>query len=95
VSEFALTVNQNNPASGERIQLDPHDLISGKSIQGSWGGASYPDEDVPRLAKLYSEEGLPLEALLGGRRYRLEQVNEALDDLERHQASRSLLVMEA
>jgi S-(hydroxymethyl)glutathione dehydrogenase / alcohol dehydrogenase len=83
----------SHPASGEKIQLDPHDLISGKGIQGSWGGGSKPDEDVPRLAKMYSEERLPLESLLG-RRYRLEQVNEALDDLEHNQAFRPLLAMQ-
>jgi S-(hydroxymethyl)glutathione dehydrogenase / alcohol dehydrogenase len=82
----------SHPASGEKIRLDPHELISGKIIQGSWGGASYPDKDVPRLAKLYSDDHLPLESLIG-RRYRLEQVNEALDDLESGEAFRSLLEM--
>ena len=27
----------SHPPSGERISIDPHDLISGKRLQGSWG----------------------------------------------------------
>lgn len=83
----------SHPQSGRKIQLDPHDLISGKKIEGSWGGASKPDRDIPRLAQLYSQGQLPLEALIG-KRYRLEQVNDALEDLEKPEVFRPLLVME-
>ena len=83
----------SHPASGHKIQLDPHDLISGKNIAGSWGGASQPDRDIPILAQLYREGRLPLERLLS-RRYPLSDVNQALDDLESHQVFRPLLVMQ-
>lgn len=82
----------SHPESGQKICLDPHDLISGKSIAGSWGGASQPDRDVPRLAQLYREGRLPLERLLT-RRYKLSEVNEALDDLEAQRVFRPLLIM--
>lgn len=82
----------SHPETGTRICLDPHDLISGKMIAGSWGGASTPDVDIPRLASLYSGGQLPLENLIT-RRYSLEQVNAALDDLEARSVFRPLLVM--
>jgi S-(hydroxymethyl)glutathione dehydrogenase / alcohol dehydrogenase len=82
----------SHPESGKKIQLDPHDLISGKRIQGSWGGGCLPDEDVPRLAKLYSQGRLPLERLIE-RRYRLDQINEALEDLEMGRVFRPLIEM--
>lgn len=80
----------SHPASGERISLDPHDLISGKRLQGSWGGASQPDIDVPRFAALYREGRLPLDRLIG-RRYPLDEINVALDDLASGKAMRPLI----
>ena len=38
---------------------DPFDLICGKKIEGSWGGASHPDEDIPKVAKLCCQGTLP------------------------------------
>ena len=32
----------SHPPEGEKIRLSPHELISGKSISGSWGGAIDP-----------------------------------------------------
>ena len=80
----------SHPASGERISLDPHDLISGRRIQGSWGGSSQPDRDVPRFAKLYREGRLPLDRMIG-KRYALEEINTALDDLASGRALRPLI----
>ncbi len=80
----------SHPASGERISLDPHDLISGRRIQGSWGGSSQPDRDVPRFAKLYREGRLPLDRMIG-RRYALDEINTALDDLASGRAMRPLI----
>jgi S-(hydroxymethyl)glutathione dehydrogenase/alcohol dehydrogenase len=85
-----LCVFASHPSAGERLSLDPHDLISGKRIQGSWGGASRPDRDVPRLAALYREGRLPLGRMLE-RRYSLDEVNQALDDLGAGRAMRPLI----
>ena len=83
----------SHPASGERISLDPHDLISGKVVQGSWGGGTKPDRDVPRFAALYREGLLPLASLIG-KRYALEDINTALDDLASGRAARPLIVLD-
>lgn len=83
----------SHPPNGERIALDPHDLISGKTIHGSWGGGTYPDRDLPRFAEFYRAGRLPLDLLLG-RRYVLEDINVALDDLASGRAARPLLVFD-
>jgi S-(hydroxymethyl)glutathione dehydrogenase/alcohol dehydrogenase len=88
-----LCVFASHPPSGERISLDPHDLISGKTIKGSWGGESIPDRDIPRFVELYRHGKLPLEKLITGR-YGLEDVNQALADLETGTAGRPVLVMD-
>lgn len=85
-----LCVFASHPAHGERIRLDPHALISGKQIRGSWGGASRPDSDIPKLAALYREGRLPLEKLIT-KRYSLDQVNQAIDDLARGQVGRPII----
>jgi len=83
----------SHPPEGEMIKLAPHDLISGKEIAGSWGGASSPDEDIPKMFKLFQDAKIPLELLLT-KRYSLEQINDALDDLEAGRVFRPLIVMD-
>lgn len=83
----------SHPAEGETIRLAPHDLISGKQIAGSWGGGSMPDRDIPRMCKMFSDSGVPLDRLLT-RRYRLDEINQALDDLEAGVVFRPLIAMD-
>lgn len=87
-----LCVFASHPPAGERISLDPHDLISGKLIEGSWGGACSPDIDIPKFAELYTTGKLPLEKLVG-KKYSLIQINEALADLENRKITRALIDM--
>ena len=88
-----LCVFASHPAFGDKIQIDPHDLISGKRIEGSWGGSSNPDQDTPKFARFYQEGNLPLERLLS-RRYRLAEINQALNDLERGDMLRGLIELD-
>lgn len=80
----------SHPEQGKTISIDPYDLICGKQIRGSWGGSTYPDRDIPILSKLYLEGKLPLEKLIT-KRYRLEDINDALDDLESSKVGRPLI----
>ena len=85
-----LCVFASHPAHGSRISIDPFELICGKRIQGSWGGDCRPDVDIPRFAELYRKGRLPLGRLIT-KRYRLEDINEALDDLEAKRVGRPLI----
>jgi S-(hydroxymethyl)glutathione dehydrogenase/alcohol dehydrogenase len=85
-----VCVFASHPAQGERVSLDPYELICGKQIRGSWGGNCVPDDDIPKFAALYRESKLPLEKLLT-RRYTLDRINEALDDLEAGRVARPLI----
>lgn len=87
-----LCVFASHPPAGELIKLDPHDLISGKIIRGSWGGASDPERDIPRFAEMYLAGKLPLERLIRDR-FPLEEVNSALSALESGTSLRPLLVL--
>lgn len=87
-----LAVVAGNVAYGERISIDPMDLIRGRRIVGSWGGGCVPDRDIPRLADLYVRGALPMGKLLT-HTYALGDVNRALDDLEAGKVGRSILDM--
>lgn len=51
-----------------------------KTLTGSHGGSCSPDIDIPRLIRLCEAGKLRLDGLIG-RRYRLEQINEAIADM--------------
>ena len=87
-----LCVLAGNLPHGERISLDPFDLIRGKRIVGSWGGETDPDRDIPRYAELHLSGVLRLDALTT-RCYRLADINRALDDLEQGVVGRALIDM--
>jgi S-(hydroxymethyl)glutathione dehydrogenase/alcohol dehydrogenase len=83
----------SHPSHGEKITLDPHELISGKRICGSWGGGSNPDLDIPKLHSLLVKGNFPIKKLIT-KRYKLEEINDALDDLEFGRVFRPLIVMD-
>lgn len=85
-----LCVFASHPENGQKIKIDPYDLICGKRIEGSWGGGSNPDKDIEKLAALYREGNLPLEKFFS-KKYQLSQINEALEDLEQKRSIRPLV----
>jgi len=70
-------VPHGEPASPEMSMI-----FRGKIYRGAPGGCSTPDRDFPLLVRWYREGKLPLE-LMVTRRYRLEQINEACEALQR------------
>jgi S-(hydroxymethyl)glutathione dehydrogenase/alcohol dehydrogenase len=82
----------SHPDNNEKIQLYPHELISGKQIVGSWGGAVIPDIDIPIIHKLFLKEKIHLNSMIS-KTYELEEINDALDDLENGKTFRPLIKM--
>lgn len=70
-----------NLAKGDLISIDPFDLIKGKRIIGTWGGETILDQDVPVYVSQYLSGQLDLGRLITGE-YPLQNINQALDDLE-------------
>ena len=82
----------SHPESGARISIDPFEMINGKLIFGSFGGGSKPEEDIKIISKLLQESRLNLEYMLGDV-FALENVNQALEQLETGQPGRPLIRM--
>ena len=83
----------SHPPHGQHISLDPHELISGKQIRGSWGGATNPDTDLPKLAKLYRRSAVNLSKLTENK-FPLANINEAVEEFTKGNLFRPILVMD-
>lgn len=59
-----LCVLAGNLAKGEKIQIDPFELIRGKKIVGTWGGGVKIDRDVPRFIEKFIQQKSSLTSLI-------------------------------
>ncbi len=65
---------------GEPATPGMNAIFGGKIYRGAPGGCSIPDRDFPMMIRWFKEGRLPLD-LMVTKRYKLEQINEACDDL--------------
>jgi S-(hydroxymethyl)glutathione dehydrogenase / alcohol dehydrogenase len=87
-----LCVLAGNLPAGKTISIDPLELIQGKRIVGSWGGETQPDRDIPIYLDLYKAGKLNLSSLIT-QTYKLEEINQALEELEKGKLGRGLIEM--
>jgi NDMA-dependent alcohol dehydrogenase len=87
------TVMVGLPEAGASLSLDVFHLISERKVVGSSMGSTRLSVEVPRLVELYREGRLKLDELITAR-YPLEQINEAIESMERGEALRNVVVFE-
>jgi len=90
VHDKGTVVIAGNLARGERITIDPFELIKGKKIIGTWGGETNPDKDIPFYAGKITAGSLKLDKLIS-HRFRLEDINQAFGELEKGNVCRALI----
>lgn len=83
----------SHPPQGDKLRIDPHELIVGKQIRGSWGGGIEPDFDLPTLASLFIEMDDRLRQLTASR-FPLSDINKAIKSFSEGKIFRPILVME-
>jgi S-(hydroxymethyl)glutathione dehydrogenase/alcohol dehydrogenase len=86
------TVIIGNAHHGEKLCFDPSQLNMGKRLLGTWGGDNIPDKHFPYYMELISSGKLNLNPLIS-KIYPLEEINEAIDDLETGKVIRPLIDM--
>jgi len=87
-----LCVLAGNLPRGEKIQIDPFELIKGKKIIGTWGGSSRIDHDIPRFADMFLKNRNALQPLIS-HEVDLSKINELFDALNRGQLARGLIAL--
>lgn len=83
----------SHPPDNLKISLFPHELISGKKITGSWGGGVNLDKDINALSKIFYKKDSILYKLIT-KKYKLEEINEALNELSCGKVFRPIIKME-
>ena len=76
---------------GTKAPIDPVALVrDDKLLRGSYYGSSRMSADMPKYIDMYLSGKLPLDDLVT-RRYSLDQINEAYDDLQRGEIGRGVI----
>ena len=78
---------------GTKIELHGPDFLQEKKIQGSNMGSNRFRIDMPRFVDFYLAGKLHLDLMIS-RRIRLDEINEALAELERGELARSVITFE-
>lgn len=78
---------------GTMIELHGADFLGEKRIQGSLMGSNRFPVDMPRLVDFYMSGKLHLDQMIS-QRIRLDQVNEAFDELKRGELARSVIMFD-
>jgi len=82
----------SHPSFGEKLALDPFDLISGKNIRGSWGGGIKLDESLSDLLDLYGNNETIMN-LLSSDVFQFEEINHAISEFRQGNTIRPILKM--
>lgn len=79
---------------GQSIELPGWAFLGEKRIQGSAMGSNRFPVDMPRLVDMYMAGKLKLDQMIS-RRIKLEQVNDAFQEMKRGEIARSVIVFDA
>jgi len=90
-NENGLVTLVGVPPAGKKMSIDPYDVFhSGKRLTGCLGGNTYPDRDFPKYINLYKDGKLKIDELIT-HRYKLEDVNDAIETILDGKVGRAVL----
>lgn len=80
----------SHPKNSKKIKLDPHDLISGKKIYGSWGGNCKLDTDIEKIYQYFDKKNI-FSASGKISLFNLEEINKAFKKVISGQINRAII----
>jgi len=80
----------SHPKNSKKIKLNPHDLISGKRIYGSWGGNCNLDFDINKIFKYFNKKNI-FTTFGKISFYSLENINHAFNKVISGQINRAII----
>lgn len=88
------TVTVGLPHPDARADISPLTLTAeARTVVGSYLGSAVPARDIPRYAQLWREGKLPVEELISSR-IKLQEINEAMDQLAEGKAVRQVIMFD-
>ena len=85
-----LFVIAGNIPKGDKIHIDPFDLIQGKKMIGTWGGSTSVDTDIPKYVDLFLNHSFSLSSLIT-HEIRIEEINDFFKELQTGKAVRGII----
>ena len=82
----------SHPKHGVKMSINPHDLISGKRIVGSWGGGINLDEDLKSIFNEIKKK-IHYFNFLNSRIYNFTDIKSAIKDFKNYKVVRPILKM--
>ncbi len=89
-SDTGRTILAGVPEHEETITIDSFPLHFGRTITGVHGGDTKPEVDIPRYLQLWQQGKLKLNELIT-HRFRLKDINEAVEQVRAGEAGRCLI----
>jgi len=78
---------------GVKIEIEGRAFLGEKRLQGSLMGSNHFPVDMPRLVEFYLQGRLKLDELIS-KRLKLDDINDAVDELRRGELARSVIMFE-
>jgi S-(hydroxymethyl)glutathione dehydrogenase / alcohol dehydrogenase len=90
INKKGKIVFASHPENSKKIKLNPHDLISGKRIYGSWGGNCNLDIDINKIFEYFNKKNV---FTTSGKIsfYSLENINLAFNKVISGQINRAII----
>ena len=90
IKKSGKIVFASHPENSKKIKLNPHDLISGKRIYGSWGGNCNLDIDINKIFKYFDEKNIfSTSAKISF--FNFENINQAFNKVISGQINRAII----
>lgn len=80
----------SHPQSRKKIKIDPHELIKGKKIVGTWGGGIKSKEDFNKIFRIIKGNLSYLE-IMNRKIYNLNDINTAISDFKKNKVLRPII----
>ena len=80
----------SHPKKGEKLIIDPHELIKGKKIIGTWGGGFKKKQEFNKLFKIYKDNRAFLNFFIE-KQYGLKDINKAKTDFKLGNVTRPII----
>tara|TARA_B100001063_G_C16776292_1_gene565709 strand:- start:2660 stop:3694 length:1035 start_codon:yes stop_codon:yes gene_type:complete len=90
IKDNGKVIFSSHPPEKNKIKIDPHELIKGKKIFGTWGGNCKPDKDIARFSKVFIKNRRFVKQTKSNI-YKFDRINDAINDFKKGKILRPII----